>query len=46
MAQVLMVWDVEEKEGPGPYGAGLAAPLGATAYLPQLKGPLIFRCRP
>ncbi len=37
-----MLWDVEEKDGPGAYGEGLAAPLGVTAFLPQLQGPLVF----
>ena len=38
-----MVWDVEgEEDGPGPYGAGLAAALGRTAFLPRLQGPLVF----
>lgn len=39
-----MLWDVEESEGPGIYGAGLAQPLGDTAFLPRLRGPLVFKC--
>lgn len=41
--KLLMLWDVEESEGPGAYGGGLAEPLGDTAFLPLLRGPLVFQ---
>ena len=38
-----MLWDDVESAGPGEYGLGLAAPLGETAWLPELRGPIVFR---
>lgn len=42
-AQVVMVWDNVPSAGPGPYGLGLASALGETQWLPNIKGPVVFR---
>jgi hypothetical protein len=42
-SQLLMLWDGVRAEGPGRYGEGLAAALGETAWLPDLRGPVVFR---
>ena len=42
-AQVVMIWDLARKDGPGAYGEGLAAPLGEMRWLDDLRGPVTFR---
>ena len=42
-AQVVMVWDNVRDAGPGPYGLGMAAAFGQTQWLPDMKGPVVFR---
>ncbi len=41
--QVVMIWDLARKDGPGAYGEGLAAPLGEMRWLDDLRGPVTFR---
>ena len=37
-----MIWDQARETGPGPYGEGLAAALGETSWLPEVRGPITF----
>ncbi len=41
--QVVMIWDLARKDGPGAYGEGLAAPLGEMRWLEDVRSPVTFR---